>query len=122
MTNLVLRLKNRRHKSSPPAQLGRKGHGLTAGTEIHHAKQTASRNTCKELGLVGAGGVSRLGVAGWLAKKCERRRQRAQDLSTDVSPSLEVMWPFSWLYLSALGGSGGCTSFSSRPSRLLLDL
>lgn len=36
-------------------------------------------------------------------------------------PSLEVSWLFSWLYLSALGGSGGCISFSSRPSRLLLD-
>lgn len=36
-------------------------------------------------------------------------------------PSLEVIWPFIWLYLSALGGSGGWVSFSSRPSRLLLD-
>lgn len=36
-------------------------------------------------------------------------------------PSLEVSWPFSWLYRSALGGSGGWVSFSSRPSRLLLD-
>lgn len=36
-------------------------------------------------------------------------------------PSLEVIWLFSWLYLSALGGSGGWVSFSSRPSRLLLD-
>lgn len=36
-------------------------------------------------------------------------------------PSLEVSWLFSWLYLSALGGSGGCVSFSSRTSRLFLD-
>lgn len=36
-------------------------------------------------------------------------------------PSLEVSGLFSWLYLSALGGSGGCVSLSSRPSRLLLD-
>ena len=36
-------------------------------------------------------------------------------------PSPEMIWPFSWLYLSALGGSGGWVSFSSRPSRLLLD-
>lgn len=36
-------------------------------------------------------------------------------------PSLEVSWFFSWLYLSALGGSGGWVSLSSRLSRLLLD-
>lgn len=36
-------------------------------------------------------------------------------------PSLEVSWLFSWLYLSALGGSGGWVSFSSRRSRLPLD-
>lgn len=36
-------------------------------------------------------------------------------------PSLEVSWHFSWLYLSALGGSGGWVSLSSRPSRLVLD-
>lgn len=36
-------------------------------------------------------------------------------------PSLEVSWPFSWLYLSALGGSGGWVSLPSRPSMLLLD-
>lgn len=36
-------------------------------------------------------------------------------------PSLEVSWLFIWLYLSALGGSGGWVSFSSRQSRLLLD-
>lgn len=36
-------------------------------------------------------------------------------------PSLEVSWFFGWLYLSALGGRGGCVSFSSRPSKLLLD-
>lgn len=36
-------------------------------------------------------------------------------------PSLDATWLFSWLYLSALGGSGGWVSFSSKPSRLLLD-
>lgn len=36
-------------------------------------------------------------------------------------PSLEVIWLLSWLYLSALGGSGGWVSLSSKPSRLLLD-
>lgn len=36
-------------------------------------------------------------------------------------PSLEVSWLFSWLYLSALGGSGGWVSLPSRQSRLPLD-
>ena len=36
-------------------------------------------------------------------------------------PSLEVSCFFVWLYLSALGGRGGCGTFSSRPSKLLLD-
>lgn len=51
----------------------------------------------------------------------DRERVRGVAVFLWLLPSLEVIWLLSWLYRSALGGSGGWVSLSSRPSRLLLD-
>lgn len=100
-TNVLLMLKNGPYKSSPPTQLGRKGHGLTAGTEIHHAKLTTSHNTGIVLGL----GAVQVGSC-WPVK--QKKKKQVRNVIGDGSGH-KICPPMSHLRWRSCGPSTGCT-------------